>query len=147
MITAPIASLVRPDTPSATGPPKAPASTDAVQRAAAGSTQPLSETGETVVISSNPEAGKYVAPDPPSGQSEAPSPEEALSERIREINLKVQQRATQVEFTIDRDTDNVVVRVLNKETGEVIREIPPEEIINLRQALEDIRGLMLSRMS
>jgi uncharacterized FlaG/YvyC family protein len=145
MITAPITGLVRPDPPPA---PRMQQATDRTARAtAAANPQPLLDAGETVVISSKPEAGYSVAPDPRSGKSLAQTDQEALAEKIRDINSQMRQRATRVEFTIDADTENVIVRVLNKETGEVIRQIPPEEMINLTKVLEDIRGLMLSRMS
>jgi len=147
MITAPITGLVRSEPAVSASLPKPKATAEAAARPVSANAQPAPDTGETVVISSNLEAGNNSAPNPPSGQSETQTTEEALSERIRELNQQMQNRATQVQFTIDDDTENVVVRVLNKETGEVIREIPPEEILNLKKAIEDMRGLVFSGTS
>jgi flagellar protein FlaG len=33
-----------------------------------------------------------------------------------------------------------VVKVVDRETDEVIRQIPPEELMNLTQRLNDLRG-------
>ena len=43
---------------------------------------------------------------------------------------------TDLQFRVDRNTDQVVVTVLRKDTGEVIREIPVKEPFSLRRTLE-----------
>ena len=41
---------------------------------------------------------------------------------------------------IDEETDAVILRVVNNETGEVIRQIPPEERIEVSRKPNDLFG-------
>jgi len=82
----------------------------------------------------------------PGGKSEASSQEDALSEKVQKLNEQMRQSATQIEFSIDSDTKDVVVRVLNKETGEVIRQLPPEEVLHWAKSMGK-RGQMLNQVS
>ena len=65
--------------------------------------------------------------------------EQALS-RVREV---FQQAAPRLEFSIDPDLDRVVVKVMNGDSGEVIRQIPQQEVIELAKSLESPTGLLL----
>lgn len=40
----------------------------------------------------------------------------------------------------ERDAGQLVVKIVDQETDEVIRQVPAEEILDLRQALDDLRG-------
>jgi flagellar protein FlaG len=45
---------------------------------------------------------------------------------------------------VDEDTGEQIIRVLNKETGEVIRQVPAEELINLAARMDQLKGLIFS---
>ncbi len=49
-----------------------------------------------------------------------------------------------LEFSIDKDTGVTVIKVLNVETGEVVRQIPPEEVLAFMREFEK-NGPLLSR--
>jgi flagellar protein FlaG len=152
MITAPITGLVSSNATPAVGMPRSSTSTNSTAGAATENAQPLPVLGETVVLSSNsgagrPREGSSAKPELPGGKSDVSSQENALSEKVRKLNEQMRQSATQIEFSIDQDTKDVVVRVLNKETGEVIRQMPPDEVMHLAKVSEDIRGRMFNRMS
>jgi len=40
-----------------------------------------------------------------------------------------------------------VVKVINKETGKVIRQIPPEEMLKIAKRMEEMSGILLDRWS
>jgi len=65
--------------------------------------------------------------------------EQALS-RVREVFQKADSR---LEFTIDPDLDRVVVKVMDGDSGTVIRQIPQQEVIDLAKRLETPTGLLL----
>jgi flagellar protein FlaG len=44
---------------------------------------------------------------------------------------------------IHEDTNRVIVKVINNETGEVIREIPPEKIVELVAKMNTYLGLLI----
>ena len=50
-----------------------------------------------------------------------------------------------LEFAIDKTTGVNIIRVYNLETGEVIRQIPPEEVLNFLREFESRNGHFLSR--
>jgi len=51
---------------------------------------------------------------------------------------------TRLNFTIDDGTEDVVVKIMDKETDEVIKQFPAEEILELREKMQDLSGLLFS---
>lgn len=68
-------------------------------------------------------------------------------ERLREVISKVQSMATSVRFDIHKVDGDVLVKVVNRESGETVRQIPPEEVVKLRERMTDIRGLLFENVS
>ncbi len=50
---------------------------------------------------------------------------------------------TRLTFTIDEDTGETVISIINSETGEVIKKIPPDEILSLKKRIGEMIGLLL----
>lgn len=69
--------------------------------------------------------------------------EERLKEAADKINDFIASITTDLKFTIDKDTDLVVVKVISHKTGEVIRQIPSEETLKLAKALDSLKGLII----
>lgn len=67
---------------------------------------------------------------------------EDMVEALEDFANTVQTRLT---FSIDDDTEDVVVKIIDKETDEVIRQFPAEEILGLREKMQDLNGLLFSR--
>jgi flagellar protein FlaG len=63
-------------------------------------------------------------------------PEELLSQ----IKSLTEDGLYSVRFENDQEAKQLVVKVVDRETDEVIRQIPPEELMNLTQRLSDLRG-------
>ncbi len=51
----------------------------------------------------------------------------------------------ELKFNKDLDTGQTYLKILDKETGETIREIPPEEVRKLAQKLEEMVGLLFDK--
>jgi flagellar protein FlaG len=50
-----------------------------------------------------------------------------------------------ISFTYDERIDQVIVKIVRKSTDEVIRQVPPEEMVELMAKLrEDFRGLIFN---
>ena len=47
-----------------------------------------------------------------------------------------------LQFSIHEATGRTFVRVIRGETGEVIREIPPEQILNLAAKIDEMMGIL-----
>jgi flagellar protein FlaG len=51
-------------------------------------------------------------------------------EATRQLNEIAKLANPRLTFTIDRDLDAVIITVIDKNTDEVIRQIPPEEVLS-----------------
>jgi flagellar protein FlaG len=66
-----------------------------------------------------------------------------LQPALSKLNEAVQHYDSQLEFSVDKETDISVVKVVDKETQKVIRQIPSEEAISISKAIDDFRGLLI----
>ena len=48
-----------------------------------------------------------------------------------------------IRFSVDDESDRMIVKIVNSETNEVIRQIPPKEMLQLMHRLDQMAGLML----
>jgi flagellar protein FlaG len=48
-----------------------------------------------------------------------------------------------LEFKVDEDTHRIMVKVIDTETDKVIKEIPPEQIIELAAKIQEMVGLLV----
>ncbi len=55
--------------------------------------------------------------------------------------------SVQLKFQIDEETGERVVQLIDRETGDVVRQVPPEEILQFIKALRDINGMLFSTIS
>jgi flagellar protein FlaG len=76
-----------------------------------------------------------------------PVPLEALQAAVAEIEEELAFMQTRISFEIDSKADATVMRVTDRETGEVIRQFPPEEFLKIRTAFRDfIRGIFFDKL-
>jgi flagellar protein FlaG len=50
-----------------------------------------------------------------------------------------------ISFSEDKDTGDIVIKIIDNKTDEVIKQIPPEEVVELRKRLGDLQGLMIDK--
>ncbi len=60
-----------------------------------------------------------------------------LATMVDELNEAIPLRARQLQFAIDEDANRTVISVLDKESGEKIRQIPSEEALALVTRLRE----------
>lgn len=58
-----------------------------------------------------------------------------VKQALESINKSAQIQAQGIEFTID-DNDRTIVRVVDKNTKTVLRQIPSEEALNIAKAID-----------
>jgi len=70
----------------------------------------------------------------------------AGSEQVRHaaetINQQLQTVAPNLRFSVDEDTGKTVVRVVDTDTGEIIRQVPSEEVLAISRSIERLQGLL-----
>lgn len=62
---------------------------------------------------------------------------EAMSATVSRLNDHVESLSRDLHFSIDEGSGRTVITVMDTETKEVIRQIPPEEVIALAQRLRE----------
>jgi flagellar protein FlaG len=79
-----------------------------------------------------------------------------VSKRLEQSRLAIRDRLSQeakppvepivngyglgLRFYLDRDTGIRVIQVIDAESGDVIRQIPPDEVVNFMRHFEDSKG-------
>ena len=86
----------------------------------------------------------------PEVKLQAPAPSQPPPERakIEQIVKELKQLVDPIvsnglDFSIDDSTGKSIVRITDGETGELIRQIPSEEILAIAQSLDKMQGLLL----
>jgi flagellar protein FlaG len=71
--------------------------------------------------------------------------DEQLSLMVKQMQEHIKQMNVRLEFsTYGNRGEKVAVVVADKETGEVIREIPPKELQNLYARMSELAGLIFN---
>ncbi len=68
---------------------------------------------------------------------------EELEESIEKLNAAAEAFDVSLRFSIDERTDRVVVKVIERKTDKVIREIPPEQVLNMVAQIQDLIGVFI----
>lgn len=68
--------------------------------------------------------------------------EKALKQRISDINRKLNNN-TIAEFGYHDDTNRVTIKIVDKDTKETIKEIPPEKTLDLIAKAWELAGILV----
>lgn len=101
------------------------ATTSATSTAASGHVQDASQasnsdTGTTTVV----------------GDAQSGGTDQTLVEAIDKLNAKVQNLNRNLEFSLDKASGEVLVKVVDAHTHELVRQIPSEEALALAQNID-----------
>lgn len=65
-----------------------------------------------------------------------------LQEAVKGLQDYVQSLQRNLEFSVDESTGTTVVKVIARDSGEVIRQIPSETALELAKSLQDVNSLL-----
>jgi flagellar protein FlaG len=71
---------------------------------------------------------------------------ENIQEAIDRLNQQLKANGRDLSFQMDEEINRPIITVRNIETGEVVRQIPSEEIIRMAHTLEEGKGLMFNEI-
>lgn len=80
---------------------------------------------------------------PESGQRDNEVLEKQIKDAITRANDKLKVSRTKCEFTYHDEVKRVSIKVIDMDTEQIIREIPPEETIELVKKLWELAGLLI----
>ena len=69
--------------------------------------------------------------------------EQELNEAIKTLDIMMEIRQRSVQFERDETSGTNIIRVIDDKTGEVIRQMPPDELLNFMRNLTKMLGNFL----
>ena len=87
---------------------------------------------------------------PQKGKADVKAKEAPDVSRVSGTGANVQKNlgiihGVDLQFTVDKPTGEIMVTVKDESTGKVIREIPPQEVLNLAARLDAMVGLIFDQ--
>ena len=67
---------------------------------------------------------------------------EDIKSAVETLNLTMKKIPTSLAFSVDSASNRVVVQVTNEETGEVVRTLPGEAVLQIARNLESLKGVL-----
>ncbi len=74
------------------------------------------------------------------GQKPQPLSKEELSDAAKQLNELTQSIRRELQFALDEDSGRTVISVIDAESGAMIRQIPPEEIVTMITHLKEYKA-------
>ncbi|MBT9614036.1 MAG: flagellar protein FlaG [Burkholderiales bacterium] len=68
---------------------------------------------------------------------------ELVKKAAAQINEFIQSSSRNLQFLVDKANNRIIVKVVDKETGEVIRQIPGEETLAIASSLNTSKGVLI----
>ncbi len=99
-----------------------------VSKSAAASTQTIDAVKATSSASAPPEFDK-------------------VTKAVDDINKTIQSLSQSLEFSVEEHSNKVVVKVVDLQTKEVLRQIPSEEALEISRSLDKLQGLLIKQQA
>lgn len=97
-----------------------------------------------------PTSDTAAAAKPLGGTNAADQPAQ-MQQSASKVQQMLVKAAPNLTFSIDKDSGRTVIKVIDPETHEVLRQIPADEILrmdkNLDQMIERLKGLLIDKHS
>lgn len=80
-----------------------------------------------------------------------PAQHKISAKEVKEAAQKVQEfvktMSSDLQFSVDESSGSFVVKVVDRATQDVIRQIPSEEMLAISKALERLQGLLIKQQA
>jgi flagellar protein FlaG len=73
--------------------------------------------------------------------------EEKLADKVLQLNDYAQNLNREIQFSVHKETNQTIVKVVDTETDKVIRQLPSEEILKIAESLENFSGMLLKEQA
>jgi flagellar protein FlaG len=83
----------------------------------------------------------------PSSAVDAVVGPEQLAHAVKQINEAIKSMSSGVEFTIDEQSHATVVKVVDVDTREVLRQMPSAETLDIAKSLNKLQGLLIRQQA
>lgn len=69
-----------------------------------------------------------------------------VEQAVAQMNNLAKAMNHRLSFTMDYETNDVIVKVVDAETDKVIKELPPAELQKLHKSIRDAVGLLIDKL-
>ncbi len=92
----------------------------------------------TVIVENSQNKGNYKGNE---GQNQAEQQKEQIRKAVEQLNRNMKNSSAI--FGIHEETNRVTIKIIDKETKEVIKEYPPEETLDMIAKAWEIAGILV----
>lgn len=89
-----------------------------------------------------PTDGKALPSAEPARDAMVPSTLAALDGVVQNLNQFMSANRRDLVFRVDQDSGRLIITVMNPETGEVVRQIPPDELLSVARTMREAGFLL-----
>jgi flagellar protein FlaG len=83
----------------------------------------------------------------PAGNEAGVPDRETLLQAVDEVQRAIAPVAQNLLFSIDDDTGRTIVKIVDSQTDEVIRQMPSEEVLAISKAIDKLQGLLIKQQA
>jgi len=95
---------------------------------------------------SAPVAGAPIAQPTQSAQQQpAPKNSQQLEQALEKLKTALPAKASALQFSVDEQSGDTIVRIVDGDTGDTIRQIPSKELLEIAKAIDKMQGLLLKQ--
>ena len=74
-----------------------------------------------------------------------PPVQEQLQQALEKLKQAVPTKSSALQFSLDESSGQTIARVVDSETGELIRQIPSKELLEIAHAIDKMQGMLLKQ--
>lgn len=68
-----------------------------------------------------------------------------LKQSVDDINKVLASSSISVQFQVDPDYKDLIVKIVDQDSGKLIRQMPTEEVVRISKAMDNLKGLLFSK--
>src|SRR4051794_4215446 len=68
-----------------------------------------------------------------------------VRQAVTQLSQDLQKVSPQLQMEVDADLDRVIVKLVDGQSGQVIRQIPAQDVVNLAKQLKGLNGLLVEK--
>lgn len=112
--------------------------------------QPINNTADSSAFQPSPQPVQNAHRPPPASSESEPAPKASpheVTQAAKQVEKFVQSMSSDLKFTVDESSGVSVVKVVDRATQELIRQIPSEEMLTIAKALDRLQGLLVRQQA
>jgi len=71
--------------------------------------------------------------------------EKQIQKAIEQLTKNLSYLNTHLSITLDKKADSLVIKIIDNKTNQVIKEIPPEYMLRIAEAINNLVGIIVNK--